>query len=367
METKINKKNGAEAKVEVKMTKDEFNEFFENSFRDEAAKVELKGFRKGQAPEEMAKNYVDYDKTFEKAAERAIKSALKKITEENEMSLIDAPKIEVKNIKEGFLFEAELVYLPEVNLGDYKETAKKINEEAKKAIEKIIVEEKEVEEAVNWLLHTREHNHKHDDEEHEREHNPEHKHDEKVDSSASSADPHEAGELTDEIAKSMGNFKTAEELRNSIREGIKAEKTVREADKGRAKIINELSEKIKMDVPEIMIKRMADNLKDDLKASLAGAKMPYEDYVKKHYENEERLEEKLRGQAIKEIKAHLLIDAIMRAENIKPEEKEVEEEMNKIFSTIEPEKRKEMDLSKVYDYSFGRVKNEKVFKFLERI
>lgn len=346
MNLKINKKSGSEAEIEASLTEEEFGEFFENSARDEMAKVEIKGFRKGQAPEKIAREYINYDKAFEKAAERAIKTSLKKITEENEWDLIDAPKVEISEAKKGFKFKASLVFLPEVKLNDYKRIIKELNKETKEKIEKITVEKKEVEEAVDWLLHSREHNHK---EEKECEHKEEKK------------------ELTDEIAKTFGDFKTAEELKKSIEEGIKTEKIIREADKNRAKIINKISEETKIDVPEVMIKKMTENMKEEIKESLGGEEK-YNQYIEKNFKGkEEELLKKFKDQSLKEIKAHLIIDEIARGEKIMPEEKEVEEEMTKILNTMPVDKKNEADLKKVYDYSFGKVKNEKVFKFLEKI
>jgi len=333
--------------VEASLTEEEFGEFFENSARDEMAKVEIKGFRKGQAPEKIAREYINYDKAFEKAAERAIKAILKKATEENEWDLIDAPKVEILEAKEGFKFKANLVFLPEVKLNDYKKIAKEANKEAKEKIEKITVEKKEVEEAVDWLMHSREHDHKEGEKcEHQEE---------------------EKKELTDEMAKTFGDFKTAEELKKSIEEGIKAEKIIREADKNRAKIINKISEEAKIDVPEVMIKKMAENMKEEIKESLGGEEK-YNEYIKKNFEGkEDELLKKFSDQSLKEIKAHLIIDEIARGERVMPEEKEVEEEMTKILNTVAPDKRSEANLKRIYDYSFGKVKNEKVFKFLEKI
>lgn len=346
MEIKVSKKNGAEAEIEVNFPEKEFGELFENALKDEMAKVEIKGFRKGQVPEKTARTYANHEEAFNKAAERAIKASIRKAAEENEWDLIDSPKVEIKETKEGFAFSAKLVFLPEVILNNYRETAKKINKESKEKIEKIIVEEKEVEEAVNWLIHSREHHHKEGEK-------CEHK-EEKI-------------ELTDETAKTFGDFKTAKDLRDSIKEGIKAEKIVREADKGRAKIINEIATGAKIDVPEVMKRKMTENLKVELKESLGGEEK-YNEYINKNFEGkEENLLKRFEEQSLKEIRAHLVIDEIARKEKVMPEEKEIEEEAEKILSTIPNKKREGENLKKIYDYVYGKLKNEKVFKFLETL
>jgi len=335
---KENKKTGCEAEIEVEISQEEFKKYWDKFLQQGMAEVEIKGFRKGQGPEDILKKSVDHNKVFESAAEEAIKKSLKEITEEKEWTLIDSPVIDFKEVKEGLSFLAKLTFLPEIELKDYKEIIKEVNKKSKEDLEKVAVEDKEVDQAVEWLLKTRKEN-----------------------------EGKEKVELTDEIAKTLGDFKTAEDLKKSVKEGIKAEKIVREADKARAKMVDELLKKTKVDVPEVMAKKMADNMKMDLKGSLEGGKMSYEEFVKKHHESEEKLEKKLREQAEKEIKAHLVLDAIIKEEGLEVKNEEVEEEANKILARVPEQEKKNTDLERIYNYSYGRVKNEKVFKFLESI
>jgi len=335
MKSSFEKKQGGKVILSVKIEKEEFKDYLEKSLEKEKGELQIKGFRRGQAPENIAKDFINPEKIFNEAAERAVKDSLKKAEEENGWVLIDAPKVKFKDDKEGVSFEAEIILFPKAELPLYKEIAKKENKEAKEKIKKITVEEGEVKKAVDWLKESR--------------------------------GMGKEKELTDEEAKNFGEFKTADDLKKSIEEGLKTEKIVRESEKNRAKIIDEILKKTKIEMPEVMINRMSEGMKNDLKRSLEGGKMSFEEYVKKYYEEEKKLEEKLKEKAEKEIRAHLVIEEIYKKENFNITEEEVKEETGKILAQINSAERKNVKTDKLYDYAFGKIKNEKVFRFLESL
>ena len=53
MKVKVEKLEGSKVKVEVVLTKEEFNEQYEKAFEKVLKDVEVKGFRKGKVPREM--------------------------------------------------------------------------------------------------------------------------------------------------------------------------------------------------------------------------------------------------------------------------------------------------------------------------
>ncbi|OGZ02656.1 MAG: hypothetical protein A2430_00635 [Candidatus Liptonbacteria bacterium RIFOXYC1_FULL_36_8] len=333
MKTSFEKKTNGLVALSVKIEKEELEKYIEEVFIKEKEKLQIKGFRIGQAPEEIAKDFISQEKIFNEAAEKAVKDSLKKVGEENGWILIDSPKVKFEEDKEGLSFKAELTLFPEVELPDYKIIAKRANEEVKEKIKKITVEEEEIKKAIEWLIEAR--------------------------------GLEKEKELTDEIVKSMGDFKTVGDLKKSIKEGLRAEKIVREGDKNRAKIIDEILKKAKIEIPEVMVEKMREGMKSDLKKSLEGGKISFEEYIKKYYEKEEKLDERLKEKAEKEIRAHLVIDAVYKKENIEISEEEIKEEASKILTQTSPAERKNINTEKLYDYTFGKIKNEKVFKFLE--
>jgi len=110
-----------------------------------------------------------------------------------------------------------------------------------------------------------------------------------------------------------------------------------------------------------------ENLKNDLKNSLESGKIDYSEYIKKNYESEKKLEESLKKQAEKELRAHLVLEAVAKELDIKVEDNEIEEEMNKIFIKQPEVARKNINLQQLKDFSYGTIKNRKIFKALENI
>ena len=53
MKVKVEKLEGSKVKIEVNLTKEEFNEQYEKAFEKILKDVEVKGFRKGKVPREM--------------------------------------------------------------------------------------------------------------------------------------------------------------------------------------------------------------------------------------------------------------------------------------------------------------------------
>ncbi len=115
--------------LNVTFTTEEFSPLYNQHFEDAIKEVELKGFRKGQAPREMAEKYLDKEKVFEAAAHQLIRSSLDSISEENDWTIIDSPKIELLEPaalgKNGFGYNAKIVVFPEVKIGNYKKLAQK--------------------------------------------------------------------------------------------------------------------------------------------------------------------------------------------------------------------------------------------------
>ena len=134
MKTSFEKKTNGLVALSVKIEKEELEKYIEEVFIKEKEKLQIKGFRIGQAPEEIAKDFISQEKIFNEAAEKAVKDSLKKVGEENGWILIDSPKVKFEEDKEGLSFKAELTLFPEVELPDYKIIAKRANEEVKEKI-----------------------------------------------------------------------------------------------------------------------------------------------------------------------------------------------------------------------------------------
>lgn len=322
MKRSIEKLPHSEVKIEVSYTTEEFAPYWERAKERALAGVRVKGFRPGMAPKGLAEAGIDHDKVLQEAVQEAVKGALRAASNEEGLAFLGSPRVEVKEHDKGLAFTIHAAVFPEVKLADYKKVARKVMAEQRE----IAVDDKEVEDSVAWLLKSR-----------------------------------KAETLTDEFAKSVGEFKDAADLKTSIREGLMAEKTVREADRKRAKVIEEIAKASKLDLPEVMVERVTDGLVGELKAMLDAGGADFDEYVKKHYTDAAGLRAHLRPRAEANVSSNLVITKIAEAERLEPTPEEVDEEAAKLT----PQLKNSFDKRKILEYSYGKLRTEKVYRFLE--
>ena len=84
--------------------------------------VQIKGFRKGQAPESMAKNYVDPNKLINEAINIALPSMYDEAIKEFKLVPFAQPDVEVTDLTdEALKVKFTITVYPEVKLGQYKD------------------------------------------------------------------------------------------------------------------------------------------------------------------------------------------------------------------------------------------------------
>jgi len=391
---------GSVKHLEVDLSQVEFSKYWETVHSEAVKEVEIKGFRKGTAPKEMASAALDKDKVFSEAATRAIRETLKEITSEKGWEIVDQPKINIEEKADGLIFKIDLVVFPEIKLGNYKKLAKEVF--SKKA--EVAGTDEEVKEAIDWILNSRaklvrsvnpaktgdvvdviykgkpdqfvlgSSHIEADGCEHcaaEGKGSKEHKHDEStwIDKKIVgrkegeefdgiklvSIFVRELPEMTDALAAELGKFKTVDELKISIKEGIQKEKEIKENEKKRIDLLEKIVKDSKLDIPEVMIEK-----------TLAGMLEEYKAYFKKDFKEDE-IKAKLRPEAEKNVASNLVLYRISKDEKLEPTVEEIDAESNKFLATLRPEMAAKVDPQRVYNYSYDIVKNKKVFEFLEGI
>ena len=170
-------------------------------------------------------------------------------------------------------------------------------------------------------------------------------------------------DLTDEFAKSLGKFESVAELEKNIREGITKEKTDKEKERVRLKMIEQIIKHATMDIPEPMLQHTLDSMVAEYQdyrgmSQQAGAKEEM---------NNEALRKQLEPKAKESVATNLVLYQIAKDENLQPTPEEVEEEAKRFAATMTTEQTKTLDPQRLYDYSYSRVQNKKVFEFLESL
>lgn len=324
MRVDFKKLPGSRIELKVSLGKEEFFPYYETAYQKALSDVHLKGFRPGTAPRELAEKAIDKEEVFNEAAKNAVRWSLDEVSKDNNWTLIDAPQIEVGDSKDlGIAYKAVLTIFPEIKLGNYKKIARKVMEERKE----VAVDPKEIDQTLEWVRNSR-------------------KNGDKV------------PELNDEFAKSLGKFQNLEELKKSVSDGLRTEKEIKETDRLRLKIIEEIIKASEIDVPEVMVQKTYENMNTQLAPMFkAGGKSAAPDGGEPRsteVEREQQIKKNLWERARNNVASNLVIYKIAQIEHLEPTEEEVRANEGSIES------------DKNYQYIYSMLQNQKVFSFLEK-
>ena len=360
---KIEKKDLPQSQVEFKIIvpAEEFEGYHAKGFTAVQQVIEIDGFRKGNAPEELiVKKYGDMI-ILEEMANIAVRDAYVKAVDEHKISPISEPQISITKIAKGNPLELTIVVpvMPEVTLPDYKKLAK----EAVKDDEKIEVTDKDVQDVLEELRKGRATQHKH---EHEHVHDENCNHDEEAKEENKTETKDEAKEvilpeLNDDFAKSFGdNFKSLDDLKEKVAENLKLEKEQKAREKRRSAIMEKLIAETKAELPEVIVEGELSNMVAQMKQDIGRFGGTWEDYLAHSKKTEEQLKADWRNDAEKRAMSQLLLHKIAQIEKLTATDEEIEVELVRILATIQ-----DADENRAKAYLYQALTNEKVLKFLE--
>jgi trigger factor len=173
-------------------------------------------------------------------------------------------------------------------------------------------------------------------------------------------------ELDDQFATQLGEFKTLEEVRQRLREGMESERKHAAEHEAKDKLVAELVKRTEFEVPEALVDRQIDvRLERGLRA-LAAQGMKAED-IKKMDLN--RLRVGQREQALQEVKASLVLDKIAEEEKIEVSDEEIDREIDALAAQSKqaPEAiRARLTRDGALDRIRNRIRSEKTLDFLYR-
>lgn len=421
MSCKVEKtKNANEVKLEVTVEASKFDEAIKKVYFKSAKYFNIPGFRKGKAPMQIVEKYygkeIFYEDAFNEVAEVALEEAIK----ENKLDVVSRPDIDVTQIEKGkdLIFTAIMQTKPEAELGKYKGI------EIKK-IEYNVTDE----DINHELGHMQEHNsrlitiedrpvEKGDiatidfegfvdgkpfeggkAEGHELEIGSNTfipgfedqvigmKIDEEKDINVKFPEEYfskelagkdatfkvkvheikkkELPELDDEFAKDVSEFDTLKELKADIK--AKQEEQNKEKAKYETQdaVIKALCEDIKVDIPSGMIEMEVENMLKDIEQRLSYQGLKLEQYLQMMGKTAEDMKKEYEPQAIDAIKSRLALEAVVKAEKIKAEDKEIDEKMKEMAKNYGKENDEEfMKIENVRNYIKQGIESEKAIDFL---
>lgn len=344
MKHTIKKLPKSELSIDVTVPAEVFDSYRTKALKKLAEFVEVDGFRKGKAPQNLVEKEIKPAALLEEMAEHAVNEHLSKIFEEEKIDAIGRPTIMIKKIALGseLEFGANVAIMPAVKLPDYKKIAVKTNKEVKE----VTVSDEELDSAIKELKKAREHNEIHKS-------GAEHDHAEfeKREFDAT---------LTDEYVQLLGPFKDVAEFKEKFRENIRSEKTARENQVKRTALLDAILAETEVEIPTILIENELEQLVARVKHDIEMAGMSFTDYLGHIKKTEEDMRADLLPDAEKRAKGELVLYTINKEHGLAPKEEEVEKETAQLMAMY-----KDADASRARAYVTQLLANEAVFKFLD--
>ena len=386
------------AKLTVEVAAEDVEKALQAAYLKQRSKISLPGFRKGKVPRQMIEKMYGPEVFYDEAANNMIPDAYAKAYDESELDIVSQPKIEVVQMEKGkpFIFTAEVATKPEVTLGDYKGlkvdkvstrvTQKEVDEEIEKERERnartIEVTDRAVQDKDEVTLDFEGfvdgvafEGGKGEDypltigsgsfipgfEEQligaeidkEVEVNvtfPKEYHSEELAGkdatfkcTVHTIKAKELPELDDEFASEVSECETMDAYRAEVKKNIKERKERTGKEKKENQAVDQAIENAQMDIPEAMIEFQVRQMADDFARRIQQQGLTVEQYFQFTGMTAEKMLEEMRPQAEKSIKTRLVLEAIVKAENIEVSDERVEEELTKMAEAyqMEVEKLKE--------------------------
>ena len=386
------------AKLTVEVAAEDVEKALQAAYLKQRKQINIPGFRKGKVPRQMIEKMYGPEVFYDEAANNMIPDAYAKAYDESELDIVSQPKIEVVQMEKGkpFIFTAEVATKPEVTLGDYKGlkvdkvstrvTQKEVDEEIEKERERnartIEVTDRAVQDKDEVTLDFEGfvdgvafEGGKGEDypltigsgsfipgfEEQligaeidkEVEVNvtfPKEYHSEELAGkdatfkcTVHTIKAKELPELDDEFASEVSECETMDAYRAEVKKNIKERKERTGNEKKENQAVDQAIENAQMDIPEAMIEFQVRQMADDFARRIQQQGLTVEQYFQFTGMTAEKMMEEMRPQAEKSIKTRLVLEAIVKAENIEVSDERVEEELTKMAEAyqMEVEKLKE--------------------------
>ena len=381
------------AKLTIEVPAEKFEEAVQHSYNKNKGKFNIPGFRKGKAPFNMIKKMYGVGVFYEDAVDEVIDASYPDAAKESGLEIVSRPAVSIEQIEEGksFIYTAKVAVKPEVTLGQYKGvevqktksdvTEEDIETEIKRAREKnsrlITVEDRGVEDgdqvtidfdgsvdgkrfeggkAEDYPLTIGSHTFIDNFEEQligkktgeECEVNvtfPAEYHVEELKNKPAvfkvkvkEIQRKELPEANDEFASEVSDFDTMEEYKKDLSEKLHAEKIEAAKTADEDKVVAKVIENATMEIPDQMVEEQVNGMVNDYARRLESQGISFKQYVEITGMTAEKIGEQMKPQAIKRIQTRLVLEAVVKAENIQADDAAVEEQFDKMAADFKMDK-----------------------------
>lgn len=387
------------AKLIITVSAEDFEAAMVKSYNKNKNSISIQGFRKGKAPRKMVEKLYGPEIFYEDAANFVIPDAYEEAAKDSGLEIVSRPEIDVVDIEKGkeFVFSATVALKPEVTLGEYKgvEVEKKtvkvvaadVNAELDKVCEQnsrmITVDNRGIKKddtaiidfegfvngeafpggkGEDYPLVIGSHSFIDDFEDQligkktgdEVEVNvnfPEEYHEASLKGKPAlfkvtikEIRMKELPKLDDEFASEVSEFETLKDYKASIKKSLTEKRKEEVKREKESEAIEKVVENITVDIPEPMLDEQVQQMVQEFASRISGQGIAFEQYMQMTGMTPDALMGQMRPEAEKRIKTRLALEAVVKAENIKATEKDIEAEMEKMADMyqMEVEKVKEI-------------------------
>lgn len=369
-------------KLTIEASAEELDAAIEKAYQKNKGKMSVQGFRKGKAPRAIIEKLYGVGVFYEDAANALIPEAYDNAVKESDLEIVSQPDINVVQIEKGkpFIFTAEVAVKPEVTLGDYKGievdkievsvSDEEMNSELDRIREQnsrtITVEDRAIEnndiaiidfeglvdgtafeggKGTDYSLVIGSHSFIDTFEEQL----IGKKTGEEVEVNVTFPEEYQAKELAgkpalfkvtvkeikvkelpelnDEFAQDVSEFDTLEAYKADVKKNLEEKKYTAAMSAKEEAVVDAVIENATMDIPEAMISTQVRQMADDFARRIQQQGLSLEQYFQFTGMDAQKFLESMKPQALKRIQSRLVLEAIVKAENIEATEEELNKEL----------------------------------------
>ncbi len=393
-------------KLTIEIDADVFAKAYQQAYQKNKNKIQIQGFRKGKAPLPLIEKVYGPEVFYDDAADIVINDTYAQAAEESGLDIVSRPEVDFEQIEKGknFIYTATVAVKPEVKLGEYKgievtkQSVEVTDAEVDAEIDKlrdqnarsITIDDEPVQDkdiikldyegsvdgvpfeggkAEDAELVIGSHTFIDNFEEQligmkigdEKDINvtfPEEYHAENLKGKAAvfkckinAITRKELPDADDEFATEVSDFDTLAEFKDDIKKKLTEAKQNEVDRKKEDEAIEKLIAASEMDIPDAMVDNEARHLAEDFAQRIQGQGMPFEQYLKYTGMDAKMFVNQMKPQATKRIQSRLVLEAVVKAENIEITPEEVDMEFTTLAEQykMEKDKIKEMIVGKELD------------------
>ena len=404
----VEKLENSMAKLTITVSAEDFEAAMVKSYNKNKNAISIQGFRKGKAPRKMVEKLYGPEIFYEDAASFAMPDAYEEAAKDSGLEIVSRPEVDIVDIGKGkeFVFSAIVAIKPEVTLGEYKgvEVAKRevkivaadVNAELDKIREQnsrmIKVDNRGIKEddtavidfegfvdgepfrggkGEDYSLVIGSHSFIDDFEDQligkkvgdEVEVNvtfPEEYHEASLKGKPAlfkvtikEIKMKELPKLDDEFASEVSEFETLKEYKASIKKSLTEKRKEEVKREKEEEAVEKVVENISVDIPAAMLDEQVEQMVQEFAGRISGQGLSFEQYMQMTGMTPDTLMGQMRPEAEKQIKTRLTLEAIVKAEELKATDKEIDQEIEKMAAMYQ------MEMDKVKEM-FGDTEREQV-------